>query len=91
VPFIAHRERRAGRYLEWKIGLFSIAAAITMVGIYLDERWMTGFALALLIAGMLLRFLPGGGGAGRATYIDDDDDEGGEDEDRSREDGEALV
>ena len=81
--FVANRGRREDRYLEWKIGLFSVAAAITMAGIYLDERWMTGTALALLIAGMLLRFLPGGGGSGRATYIDDDDDEV-DDEDSGR-------
>lgn len=87
----ADRGRREDRYLEWKIGLFSVAAAITMVGIYLDERWMTGTALALLIAGMLLRFLPGGGGSGRATYIDDDDGEGGEEEDASQGEGEAVV
>ena len=71
--FIARRGPGEDRYLEWKSGLFSVAAVVAMVGIYLDERWMTGTALALLVAGMLLRFLPGGGGGGRATYVDDED------------------
>lgn len=73
MPFLANRGPREDRYLEWKIALFSVAAAVAMVGIYLDERWMTGVALVLLVAGMFLRFLPGGGGGGRATYIDDDE------------------
>ena len=72
--FIARRGPREDRYLEWKIGIFSVAAVVAMVGIFLDDRLITGIALALLSVAMLLRFLPGGGGGGRATYIDEDDD-----------------
>ena len=46
------------RFLEWKIWIFSIAAALGLSGIYLEKRWMTGVALALLMSAMLLRFLP---------------------------------
>lgn len=52
------RDRRAGRYLEWKVRLFSVAAVLAVVGIYLDNRWMTGSAAVLLLAGVLVRFLP---------------------------------
>ena len=81
--FIARRGPREDRYLEWKIGLFSVAAVIALVGIFLDERWMTGTALVLLVGGMFLRFLPGGGGGGRATYIHDDEEDADDEDVRS--------
>ena len=55
------REGRGGRddrFLDWKIGIFSIAAAVGLSGIFLEKRWMTGLALPLLMSAMLLRFLP---------------------------------
>jgi hypothetical protein len=51
------REQRAGRYLEWKVRLFSLAAVTALVGMYLDVRWMVGLAIAILLAALLLRFL----------------------------------
>jgi hypothetical protein len=53
------RRRRAGRFLEWKVGLFSVAAVLGLAGIYLQDRWMTGGAILVLLAAMALRFLPG--------------------------------
>ena len=44
----------------WKVRIFALAAGMALVGIALDERWMTGAALALLLGGVLLRFLPRG-------------------------------
>jgi hypothetical protein len=52
------RTKRADRYLEWKVRLFSVAAVFALVGIYMDNRWLTGTAIALLLAGFALRFLP---------------------------------
>ncbi len=52
------RSGRAGHYMEWKVRLFSVAAVMALVGIYLDERWMTGTAIVLLLMGLSLRFLP---------------------------------
>jgi len=54
------RKKRADRYLEWKVRLFSVAAVFALVGIYTESRWLTGVAIALLLGGFLLRFLPGG-------------------------------
>jgi hypothetical protein len=68
--FRPDRRRRDDRFLEWKIRLFTVAAVLAMVGIFLEERWMTGTAIVLLLGGMLLRFLPGG-----APSVAEDDEE----------------
>lgn len=52
------RNRRAGRFLEWKVRLFSVAAMVAVFGIYLENRWLTGAAIVILVAGLGLRFLP---------------------------------
>lgn len=64
------RRPREGRLLEWKVGLFSVAAVLTVVGLYLNERWMIGAAILVLVVAMLLRFLPGGG------VVEEDEDDG---------------
>jgi len=56
------RSRRAGPWLEWKVRLFAVAAVLALAGIYMEQQWMTGAAIVVLIGAMLLRFLPGGGG-----------------------------
>jgi hypothetical protein len=55
------RKRRAGPYLEWKVRIFAVAAVVALAGIYLEERWLTGTAIVILVAGLSLRFLPAGG------------------------------
>ena len=52
------RRRRAGPYLEWKIRIFAVAAVVALAGIYLNERWLTGAAIVLLLSGLSLRLLP---------------------------------
>ncbi len=47
-------------HLEWKVRIFLAGAVLGVAGIYLDERWLTGAGIAVLLAGVLLRFLPGG-------------------------------
>lgn len=58
------RRRRDDPFLEWKVRLFSVAAVLVLIGLYLDNRWLTGLAIALLAVAMLLRFLPGGSAHG---------------------------
>lgn len=53
------RSRTAGRYLEWKVRIFTVGAVLAMVGMYLEEPWMTGLAIVVLLGGFVLRFLPG--------------------------------
>lgn len=66
------RRRRAGRFLEWKVRIFTVAAALVLAGMYLEARWMTWTALVLLIGAMSLRFLPGGA-ASRLEHDEDPD------------------
>jgi len=70
------RSRRAGRYLEWKVRLFTVGALLALVGMYLEQRWMTGAAIGVLALGMGLRFLPGGRER-HGTDVDDGDDDAG--------------
>jgi hypothetical protein len=52
------RSRRPGHMLEWKVRMFTVGAVAAMAGIYFEERWMTGSAIVVLIAGALLGLLP---------------------------------
>jgi hypothetical protein len=52
------RRPRSSRHLAWKIRIFAVAALVAVVGMYLNNPYVTGAALVLLFVGMLLRFLP---------------------------------
>jgi len=54
------RSRRAGRYLEWKVRIFTLGAVLAVVGMATSQSWMTWLAIVVLGAGLVLRFLPGG-------------------------------
>lgn len=54
------RSRRAGRYLEWKVRIFTLGAVLAVVGMATNQSWMTWLAIVVLGAGLILRFLPGG-------------------------------
>lgn len=54
------RSRRAGRYLEWKVRIFTLGAVLAVVGMATNQNWMTWLAIVVLGAGLALRFLPGG-------------------------------
>jgi len=41
--------------LERKVGVFTVGAVMALTGIYFEERWLTGAALVVLVAGALLR------------------------------------
>ncbi|MDE3014894.1 MAG: hypothetical protein OXU33_12565, partial [Gemmatimonadota bacterium] len=56
---------------------FSVAAVLGLAGIYFEERWMTGSAIALLAGGLGLRFLPGSDSM-RVELEDDQDDDLGQ-------------
>jgi hypothetical protein len=68
-PFL-DRSKRAGRWLEWKVRLFAVAAVLAMCGIYFEERWMTVLALVVLLGTMSFRFLGERDSAGDAEEED---------------------
>ena len=59
MAFLASRSDSDHSWLEWKIRLFSVAAVLSLVGIYFDERWVIGAAIMVLALGIVLRFAPG--------------------------------
>ena len=70
MSLLLDRRPRSNKHLAWKVRLFAVAAVVAMVGMYLDNPYVTGVALFLLIIGMFLRFLPergGGPGSGADT------------------------
>jgi hypothetical protein len=52
------RKPPSRRFLVWKTRIFAVAAVIALAGMYLDNPYVTGAALVLLLAGMALRFVP---------------------------------
>ena len=66
------RSRRAGRYLEWKVRLFTLGAVLAVVGMATGQSWMTWVAIIVLAGGMMLRFLPSGTDDGDAIPDDGD-------------------
>lgn len=79
MAFVPRRRRADDRWLEWKVRIFSLAAVLGLAGIYADERWLTGSAIAVLAGGLLLRFLPGED----EPAWEDGDGAGGEEGDRA--------
>jgi hypothetical protein len=50
------RNKRTGPHLEWRVRLFVVAAVAGITGIHFEDRRLTGAAIVLLLAGVVLRF-----------------------------------
>lgn len=61
--FASRRRRAADRYLAWKVRAFWLGAGLGVLGIWLESGWLLAPAAAVLLAGILLRFLPAHGGS----------------------------
>jgi hypothetical protein len=44
--------------LNWKVGIFFLGALMAFVGMWMEARWLVGVAIAVLVLGMALRFIP---------------------------------
>ena len=55
VSLFRDRSPNPRHVLEWKVGVFTMGAVMALTGIYFEERWLTGVALVVLVAGALLR------------------------------------
>ena len=58
MSFFIDRKPRSRRFLVWKTRIFAVAAVIALVGMYLNNPYVTGAALVLLLVGVALRFVP---------------------------------
>jgi hypothetical protein len=56
-PFMDRRPR-SRRFLVWKTRIFAVAAVLALVGMYVNNPYVTGAALVLLLGGVALRFVP---------------------------------
>ena len=56
ITFFLDRSRRSGPRLEWKVGAFTVGAVMALTGMYFEERWLTGAAILVLVAGAFLHF-----------------------------------
>jgi hypothetical protein len=52
------RRPRSRRFVVWKMRIFGVAAFIALFGMFLNNPYVTGTALALLLVGVALRFVP---------------------------------
>ena len=57
--------KRAGPHLEWRVRLLAAGATLGVAGIYVDRAWLRWIGIALLAAGVTLRFAPADRDAGR--------------------------
>lgn len=77
MSLLLDRSKRAGPHLEWKIRLFAAGAVLGVSGMYLEERWVTGAGIAVLLAGALLRLVPGARAPEQDEGDEGDDGAGG--------------
>jgi hypothetical protein len=68
--FSSRKRGVPGPYLDWKVRLFFLGAALALIGIGVDSSLLVGLATGVLILGVGLRFWPGGNG--RVEAEDDD-------------------
>jgi hypothetical protein len=69
--FISRRRGQPSPHLEWRIRIFGVGAILAIAGMIADLSWMIWMALAVLLVGFLLRFLPQRGSAEAGVEEDD--------------------
>jgi hypothetical protein len=82
MVFIDRRPDRPDRHLEWRVRFMGAGALLAILGIYYEAGWLIWVAIAALVVGFLIRFLPGGDegpgeGGGDEWEPDPDDAEDG--------------
>jgi hypothetical protein len=74
--FASRNDRGPDKHLSWKVRSFFVGGVLALVGIGTESSALVAVAIFVLLAGIVLRFLPGG----EDEAEDDEDWEGGEDE-----------
>jgi hypothetical protein len=68
--FSSRRKRSPDPHLDWKVRLFGLGALLALIGIALESSVFISAAVAVLLSGVLLRFLPSA--AGNASPSEED-------------------
>lgn len=58
MVFVDHDPEREVKHLTWRVRLFGAGAILGVLGIYFDARWLIWAAIAVLVVGFFLRFIP---------------------------------
>lgn len=53
-----------GHHLQVRLILFVIGATLAVAGMAMEQEWLMNVAIAVLIVGFVLRFVPERGGSG---------------------------
>ena len=79
LPMIFLNRGRDGsdKYLEWKVRLFLLGAALAMVGVGFESTVLVILAIMVLVAGAAVRFLPKGEDLDSSTGEADEKPDGG--------------
>jgi hypothetical protein len=54
--FIRRSRKNDDRFVEWKVAVFFLGAALWVAGAILGVRWLVWAAIGVLLIGVLLRF-----------------------------------
>ncbi|GBD31947.1 MAG: hypothetical protein KatS3mg081_2337 [Gemmatimonadales bacterium] len=58
--FFSRRRRGPDRYLPWKTAALLAGIGIALLGFELESRWVVNLAIAVVLAGFILRFFDRG-------------------------------
>ena len=58
MAFIDRRTGHPVRHLEWRVRIMGAGALLSLIGIYYQAKWLIWVAIAVLVAGFLMRFWP---------------------------------
>ena len=78
--FLDRSRRGKDPYLKLKMALFWMGAALALLGIGLESSLLVNVAIAVLLGGFLLRFLPSSSSSSDDDEHADEDDEDDEDD-----------
>lgn len=62
--------------LGWRLRIFTAAAVLALAGMWLDLRWPIWAAIAVLLLGLVVRFLPERHGVSEPPAVSGSEDEG---------------
>lgn len=78
--FTQTRASGPGRFLQWKVRLFAVAAVMLLIGMAREIDWLVAAAIAILAVAFVLRFFEKEPETAGEEEFDDDDEHAGDDQ-----------